>query len=265
MAWPTICERRGALPDDVFNYAIAWCRYAREGKGNLEDVLVGLTSSTVPGLREAALVDLVNVVADAHDAVTAMRILDKVTTPPGTLEKLAGIYGSLGRVDDAATVRNRLPPPPQSPPPPKDCPEVRAALEDFVPESLTTIRGVAEGSTKCSALARSLLCRITAVSDNASDDPVCGRSSSSAPHDDAALREAHFLAAYSYWGTDWSAVVDHAEQAMPEPGAEQVAIAALSASLRTSCEQSRLEDVQQRAKRLLQETARAVISSTATR
>ena len=42
---------------------------------------------------------------------------------------------------------------------------------------------------------------------------------------------------------------------VPEPGAEQVAIAALSASLRTSCEPSRLEEVQQRAKRLLLEPA----------
>lgn len=36
MAWPTICERRGVLPDDVFNYAMAWCRYVRDGKGDLE-------------------------------------------------------------------------------------------------------------------------------------------------------------------------------------------------------------------------------------
>lgn len=38
-SWPTICERRGVLPDDVFNYAMAWCQYARDGKGDLEHVI----------------------------------------------------------------------------------------------------------------------------------------------------------------------------------------------------------------------------------
>jgi hypothetical protein len=42
---------------------------------------------------------------------------------------------------------------------------------------------------------------------------------------------------------------------MPEPGAEQVAIAALSASLRSGCETPRLHEVHERAELLLREPA----------
>ena len=251
MAWPTICERRGVLPDDVFNYAMAWCRYARDGTGDLDRVLVGLMSSTVPGLRAAALDDLANVVADAHDAATAMRILDKVTPPPGTLDKLATIYSGLGREEDEAVVRTHLPPPP---PPQTGCSELNTALETFVPQSLTKIRTVAAGSTNCASLARSLVCRIAVVSEPTPSNPVCARAAST-PSDDREIREAHYLAAYAQWGTDWFAVVDHAVKAMPEPGAEQVAIAALSASLRSGCTPSRLREVHERADLLLREPA----------
>jgi hypothetical protein len=252
MAWPTICERRGALPDDVFNYAMAWCRYARDGKGDLEAVLAGLASTTVPGLRDAALVDLINVVADAHDAATSIRILEKVTPASDTLEKLAAVYGALGRADDASVVRNRLPPAP-TPTKQRDCSELNAALQDFVPESVKTLREVAVGSTQCALIARSFVCRIAAVSGTAPDDIACENRATAAAPSEGNVREANYLAAYTYWGTDWSAVVDHAVKAMPEPGAEQVAIAALSASLRSNCEPSRLEEVKQQAQRLLGE------------
>lgn len=252
VTWPTICERRGELLADVFNYAMAWCRYVREGKGDLEQVLTGFMTSTVPGLPAAALADLVNVVAESHDAATAMRILDKVTPPPGTLDRLAATYGALGREEDEAVVRTHVPAPP---PPPTACAELSAALEAFVPKSLDAIRSVAAGSTRCAALARSLVCRIAAVSAPALVDPMCARPGASTLRDEGELREAHYLAAYAHWGTDWFAVADHAVKAMPEPGAEQVAIAALSASLRSSCETSRLREVHERADLLLREPA----------
>ncbi len=252
MAWPAICERRGVLLDDVFNYAMAWCRYAREGKGDLERVLAGFMSSTVPGLPAAALDDLVNVVADAHDAADAMRILDKVTPLPGTLDRLAATYASLGREEDEAVVRTRLPPSPPPPPRQTGCSELNAALETFVPQSLTTIYRVAAGATHCASLARSLVCRIAAVSEAGHHDPTCARDTL---RDDGDVREAHYLAAYAHWGTDWSTAVDHAMRAIPEPGAEQVAIAALSASLRSSCESPRLREVHERATQLLREPA----------
>jgi hypothetical protein len=248
-SWPTICERRGVLSDDVFNYAMAWCQYARDGKGDLEHVLAGFMSSTVPGLRAAALDDLMNVVADAHDAATAMRILDRVTPPPGTLDKLAAIYSGLGREEDAEVVRTHLPPPP---PPETGCTELNSALETFVPQSLTAIRNVATGSSNCASLARSLVCRIAAVSEARPHDPTCA---ASALRDDQKIREAHYLAAYAQWGSDWFAVVDHAVKAMPEPGAEQVAIAALSASLRSGCEPPRLGAVHERAEMLVRDPA----------
>ncbi len=251
MAWPTICDRRGALHDDVFGYAMAWCRHARQGDRDLERVLVGLVASTVPGLRAAALDDLVNVVADAHDAASAMRILARVSPPPGTLEKLAAIYTGLGREDDADVVRTHLPPPPPAPPPQTGCAELTLALETFVPQSLPKIRSVAAGSSSCAPLARSIVCRI-AVSAATPLDPMCGRAGTTAPRDD---REAHYLAAYARWGTDWFAVVDHAVKAMPEPGAEQVAISALAASLRSGCEPDRLDGVRARANLLLREPA----------
>jgi hypothetical protein len=249
-AWPTICERRGVLPDDVFDYAMAWCRYARDGKGDLEHLLAGFMSSSVPGLRAAAVDDLLNVVADAHDAATAIRLLDAITPPPGTLDKLAAIYSGLGRDDDADVVRAHLPP---RPPREAGCSELNTALETFVPQSLIQIRRVAAGSTTCASLARSIVCRIVAVS--ASDDPMCARTDASTLQDHGDVREAHLLAAYAQWGTDWFAVVDHAVKAMPEPGAEQVALAALSASLRSSCEPAQLREIHVRAERLLREPA----------
>ncbi len=251
MAWPTICERRGALTDDVFNYAMAWCRYARDGTGDLERGLAGFMSSTVPGLRAAALADLVNVVADAHDAATAMRVLDKVAAPPGALDKLAAIYSGLGREEDEAVVRTHLPPPP---PPQTGCSELNTALETFVPQSLTKIRNVAAGSTNCASLARSLVCRIAVVTEATPIEPMCARAAST-PLGERETREAHYLAAYAQWGTDWFAVVDNAVRAMPEPGAEQVAIAALSASLRSGCTPPQLRGVHERADLLLREPA----------
>jgi len=128
---------------------------------------------------------------------------------------------------------------------------LNAALETFVPQSLTKIRNVAAGSTNCASLARLLVCRIAVVSEP-TPNPTCARSAST-PRDDQEVREAHYLAAYAQWGTDWFAVVDHAVKAMPEPGAEQVAIAALSASLRSGCTPPRLREVHERADLLLRE------------
>ncbi len=252
MQWPTICERRGVLPDDVFDYAMAWCRHVRDGTGDLESLLTRFMSSSVPGLRAAALVDLVNVVADAHDATTAMYILGKVTPPPGALDALAAIYSALGREDDEAVVRAHLPP---APPLNAGCSELAAALETFVPQSVSTIHSVATGSTSCASLARSLVCRMAAVSEPTPHDPMCARTITTMLRDEREVREAHYLAAYAYWGTDWVAVVDHAVKAIPEPGAEQVAIAALFASLRSGCGLPRLREVQERAELLLREPA----------
>lgn len=246
MAWPTICERRGALPDDVFAYAMTWCAYARDGHGDLESALVRFTSSTVPGLRAAAIDDLVNVVAEAHDAATAMRVLAKVAAPAGTLEKLAAVYDVLGRSDDEALVRTKLPRPPK---PPTDCADLEEALDPFEPRSLEMLRGVARGSTACASAARAIVCRIAAVSPAAPRDASCA--STAAPLDERERREAHYLAAYAQWGADWFAVVDHATNAMPEPGAEQVAIAALTASLRSGCTETRLSETRKRAEDLL--------------
>jgi len=208
--------------------------------------------SSEPGLPAAALADLIDVVAEAHEAATATSILDRVKPPAGTLDKLAAIYASLGREDDENVVRSRLPPQPQPLP---GCPELSAALETFVPQSVTVIRSVATGASKCCALARSVVCRIEAVSDAMPHDAMCADASMRTLRDDGDVREAHYLAAYAYWSVDWFAVVEHAVKAMPEPGAEQVAIAALSASLRSGCETERLRGVHERAELLLREPA----------
>jgi hypothetical protein len=246
--WPTICERRGALPNDVFDYAMAWCQFARDGKGDLESILIRLMSSTVLGLRTAALDDLLNVIADAHDAATAIRILAKTTAPADALYKLAALYSSLGREDDADAVRTHLPPPPPSQ---TGCKQLNDALETFVPSSLATIRVVAAGSSNCAALARSLVCRIASVS-NVFGDTGC-TAPSGLPVGERQLREAHYLAAYAEWGGDWTAVIEHAEKAMPEPGAEQVAIAALSSSVRSGCAPAGLREVHEHAETLLRD------------
>ncbi|MCX5746406.1 MAG: hypothetical protein NT062_28345 [Proteobacteria bacterium] len=172
VAWPTICERRGVLADDVFAYAMAWCRHVRDGRGDLEQALAGFLDSPVPGLRVAALDDLVNVVADAHAAATAMRILASFTplhASPGTLVKLAAIYDVLGRDADAAEVRAQLPPVVRSP----GCTELTAALATFAPRSLITIQEVAAGTTSCGVRARALVCRVAAASNDVLDDPTC--------------------------------------------------------------------------------------------
>jgi hypothetical protein len=252
LEWPTICKERGVLSEDVFNYAMAWCQYTRDRKVDLEHALIVFMSSSEPGLPAAAVADLIDVVAEAHDAATSMSILDRAKAPPGSLEKLAAIYASLGREDDERVIRSRLPAPP---PPQTGCSELDAALETFVPQSVTTIRNVAAGTSNCAALARSLVCRIQAVSEALPRDQMCAATSVDVPQNESAVREAHYLAAYAHWNTDWFAAVEHATRAMPEPGAEQVAVAALSASLRTNCEPERLREVNERAELLLRDPA----------
>lgn len=210
-AWPAICERRGALPDDVLEYTLAWCR-----RDDLERALLGFTASTVPGLRAAAIDDLVELLAETHDAATALHVIDRIGAGHA-IARLAALYEAFERDDEAALVRRRLPPVPA---PDAGCAELAAALATLTPGSIATIRGVAVGSTACAAAARTLACRIAAAAPELPHDPVCELPA-------VADREAHYLAAYAHWSSDWRAVVAHARAAMPEPGAEQVAIAAL--------------------------------------
>lgn len=243
MAWPAICERRGVLAQDVFDYAMSWCTYARTGGGDLEAVLARLAGSSVPGLREAAISDLAGVLAEDHEGPEALNILGKLGAPEGALEQLAAAYSVLGHAEDEALVRARLPVPVR---PPTGCEDLGPALETFVPASLDRVRTVAASRSQCAPMARTILCRAAQVTAVGPKDPTCPPL-----RDQAEIREGHYLAAYAAWDKDWFAAVDHARAAMPEPGAEQVALAALSAALRLSCEDARLAAVRARARALL--------------
>lgn len=172
-AWPAICEARGELPDDVLEYTLAWCAYARGDDENMARTLERFAA--VPALRTAVQSDL-------------------------------------------ESVRESEPAP---------CDELERALDDFRPESFIHVERLARVNDHCGRAARDLLTSVEHP-----DEPA-----------------EYVLAAYRTWGESFQRAFEHARRAMPTPGAEQVAVAALSGLLERDC--THLDEIRVRAQQLL--------------
>jgi len=172
-AWPAICETRGELSDDVLEYTLAWCAYARGDDENMVRTLERFAA--VPALQAAVQSDLESVLESE----------------------------------------------------PAPCDELERVLDDFHPESFIHVEQLASVNDHCGRAARDLL---TSVEEP--DEPA-----------------EHVLAAYRTWGESLQRAFEHALRAMPTPGAEQVAVAALSGLLELDC--THLDDIHVRAKQLL--------------
>jgi hypothetical protein len=92
--WPSVCDQRGVMPDDVLAYTEAWCAYAANGLFDLARALAPLRSSRVPMLHDAIVLDLANLAADGHGP-------DLVPWDAELQEVIIAIQIELGHLDDA--------------------------------------------------------------------------------------------------------------------------------------------------------------------
>ncbi len=136
-----------------------------------------------------------------------------------TLERFATVPALRAAVQsDLTSIREAEPTP---------CDELERALEDFRPESFIHVERLASVNGHCGRAARDLLTSVEHP-----DEPT-----------------EYVLAAYRVWHQSFQIAFEHARQAMPTPGAEQVAVAALSGLLERDCTQ--LDEIHVRAKQLL--------------
>jgi hypothetical protein len=233
--WTAACDKRGRLPDDTLAYLEAWCRFRKEPRFDLAYALLALRGSKVPNLADAVRRDIANRLADDHDAAGALAWgrIDEF------LDTLLAVYIDLGRFDDAnviaAEIRKGTG---------RSCGrEVAKLVFDFqAPRAVFTMQlanmhGIA---TPCGQRLIHLSCLISNAHGVAGGDDEF-RAQCTGVLDADELAAARAVAARIRWAqlrdpAEFLDVADLAISALHVPDAEELALAALEATLLFSCD-----------------------------
>jgi len=216
--WPTVCDRRGRVDDEVLEYIIAWCA-ARSGRldelaGNLDRI----RHSANHDLREAVAEDLANLALEGTP----------VDMEPRVVDYLAAIHV----FRDAPRAALEVLEPKRWPPPrPESCQRtllrILVAFDRATFERLASFRG-----QPCTRDAELLLCAgdralqsANAVAEQDSVGGMCGGRVMT----DAEIARVRLVEAYWRWRADepatWAPIVTAAIDAMTDvPGSEELAV-----------------------------------------
>jgi len=224
---------------DHVAYLRGWCSVGKQDLDGALAHLVPLTSSVVLGLAPAVRADFANILVSSGDAHDASRLLSKHRIHDvGVLDTLAASYAELGKLDDAYAInehaianddlRNlanrcrRLTRRIVLRPPPKQLKAV-----DLPNAGLFDVPTGADAT--CTRLEHELECWLDPVS-------ACGHY-----HVDQQLdvaKSGSLVAAYFGWprgvAGDWWLTVNNALFARPHPGADRLAVAAMTNALRAT-------------------------------
>jgi len=227
--WPTVCDRRGRVDDDVLEYIIAWCT-ARSGRLDvLADNLERIRHSARRDLREAVAEDLANLAVEG----TAVEL------EPRVIDYLAAIHV----FNDAPRAALEVLEPKRWPrPPPESCERTELRLLAAF-DRVTFDRFAAFRGRPCTRDAELLLCAgeraLRSAKDVAEQDSVGGMCGGRAMTD-VEIARVRLGEAYWRWRFEepqtWSPAIRAAVDAMGDvPGSEELAVSILELVADSKC------------------------------
>jgi hypothetical protein len=256
---------------DLTTYLRAWCTVA---DGNLDRglaTLVSLQSSVTPQLGPAVRLDIVSILT-AGTADDAERLIAKHQLGGiDRLDSLAGTFVELGKRDDAYAINQRAIQADRAAVHASSCRRLARAIAlapaDFREGPLEDLRQLAEQDKpdrRCVELHHELACWVFMTRESMSS--ITGPMAHCGPYwqDQGVPIEQRFvIEAYVGWprrrafADEWFLVAAHAEKGLSVEGADEIAIRALEAAMRSErCTGSVINEARTRAQRILHEPSR---------
>ncbi|CAN5922035.1 hypothetical protein BH11MYX3_BH11MYX3_30770 [soil metagenome] len=252
VSWTDLCRlgaqnrRASGGRNDAFEYLRGWCEVARHEPMAAVVKLAPLLRSTTLGIPAAVRIDIANILVDGGDAEQAQNALmiANIDDLP-VFDTIAASYAEVGKTADAMVVNNMAISAHDARRPVDHCERLTRRLL-LVPEDVR-FSFLADfepyGNTpRCAELARELACWMKVS---------CSAFLLAHGVDPAAARIADILTQWPTAAADsatWWQLSRLAYTAVPTPGADRLAAAALEATMRSiGCRGSLVQSVQTRA------------------
>jgi hypothetical protein len=242
---PAAAQR--ARDDDVRAYLAAWCRI-RAGERDAVDALAPVVKQAHGEVAYAALLDIVDLIADLEDPKAAVAHLERLglrqTAKIGlrraaVLDLLAATYAALGMRGDALAIGRLVMRSDTSAAPEVECERTLA----WLPLDEAALASFAEDMGPCGRRAVALRCALVRAvgTGNVGARLVAMRECFVAlPDDPERDSKLGVILAFARWelaksGDDWLGLARVAEAALPVHGAEALAVRALENARAASC------------------------------